>query len=102
MAYTQPSWIYQYASQYGPINKYYLHMLSLQTCYLPLNLFLYLGNGRFCHPTGEYKDWKASDWHDKFEMHNHITLSNGNISIRTKGLYFVYAQVYLLAIISLV
>lgn len=53
----------------------------------------YEGNGRLCHPNGDTKDWKASNWFEEYQMHHHFTLTDGKLRVHKGGLYFVYSQI---------
>lgn len=54
----------------------------------------YEGNGRLRHPDGLFQDWRLRDWSGHFERH--FRLSDGTLTVRESGIYFVYAQVYYL------
>ncbi|KAK3927826.1 Protein eiger [Frankliniella fusca] len=55
----------------------------------------YDDNGRLKHPTGEYVDWRASDWVRELGLDQHFRLAEagGHVTVDTPGLYLVYAQV---------
>ncbi|CAG2055447.1 unnamed protein product [Timema podura] len=55
----------------------------------------YDGNGRLRHPDGIFTDWVASSWMNQLGMNRHFTLQQGGtVTIRTSGVYYIYAQIY--------
>lgn len=52
-----------------------------------------LGNGHLRHTHKNFVDWVASDWVKKTAMDSHFSMSEGIVTIKETGLYYIYAQV---------
>ncbi|XP_063928607.1 protein eiger [Zophobas morio] len=52
------------------------------------------GNGHLRHPQRTFVDWTESSWFHPLGMDRHFSLSDGILTIKESGLYFIYAQIY--------
>lgn len=51
------------------------------------------GNGHLRHLQRTYVDWTEAGWFRALGMDQHFTLTDGVLTIKDPGLYFIYAQV---------
>ncbi|KAJ3622776.1 hypothetical protein MTP99_019056 [Tenebrio molitor] len=54
----------------------------------------FFGNGHLKHTQKTYIDWSQSSWFRDLAMDRHFSLSNGALTMKESGLYFIYAQIY--------
>ncbi|EFA11405.1 protein eiger [Tribolium castaneum] len=52
------------------------------------------GNGHLRHPQTTYVDWVESDWFGKLGMDQYFAFSDGLLTVKEPGLYFIYAQIF--------
>ncbi|XP_044257428.1 protein eiger [Tribolium madens] len=52
------------------------------------------GNGHLRHPHTTYVDWVESDWFSKLGMDQYFSFSDGLLTVKEPGLYFIYAQIF--------
>lgn len=55
--------------------------------------YFLLGNGHIRHLHKNFVDWSSSDWVRRTGMDTHFSMSEGILTIKDTGIYFVYAQV---------